>query len=201
MTLRLNKSHKIYIAEKARQLSPLNQELTALLLDREQLAERIRVLSLGGEEKSKQYAAIAKQIQTIKDNLPEDIVSYGSTINMGNGFYVTYTGSEWRCYLSLPNSAVVSTTTYPIPKDSIVEFDLIALDTNIKNLRLQLRELQDNVFASISSITTVKKLLEQWAEAIELLPDELKQPKVLLPALQSSKLNKLIGLPTKKAKP
>lgn len=201
MTLRLTKAHKMYIAEKARKLSPLNQEITALRTQREQLADRIRILSLGGEEKAKEYSDIAKQVQAIKDKLPEDIVGYGLSINMGNGFYVTYAGSEWRCYLSLPNASVISNNIYPIIKDSPIEIELIALDTAVKNTRLQLRELQDNVFASISSITTVKKLLEQWAEAIELLPDELKQPKVLLPALQSSKLNKLIGLPTKKAKP
>ena len=37
-------------------------------------------------------------------------------------------------------------------------------------------------------------------EVIELLPDELKQAKVMLPALGTTKLNKLIGLPSDKVK-
>lgn len=197
MTLRLNKSHKIYIAEKARQLSPLNKELTELHAERLTLVERIRIISLGGEANAKKYDDIAKQVQQIKDDLPAVLVGYGQVIHMNNGMWLRYTGS-YRDYFSLPNSSAVSSDTYVLTKDSPEEIELIALEDLISKTRKSLRELQDNVFASISSITTVKKLLEQWAEAIELLPDELKQPKVHLPALQSSKLNKLIGLPTKK---
>ena len=67
-----------------------------------------------------------------------------------------------------------------------------------EKLRKQLQEVRDTVYASIEGITTLKKLLETWPEVKELLPDELTQPKVSLPAMQTKKLNTMVGLPTNK---
>lgn len=202
MTLRLNKSHKEEIARRARALSPIHKQIDELLEERKLLTEKIRIESLGGAEKAVKYANIAKQLNELRDQLPEEllshtigiIVSHSMTVRTDNKYYS-------RRQLMFPKTSVVSGGIYDMTVHSKYLPALLLSIEKEEALQKELSDLYDDVYASISSITTVKKLLEQWEEAIELLPEELKQPKILLPALQANKLNKLIGLPTKKDKP
>lgn len=52
-----------------------------------------------------------------------------------------------------------------------------------------------NVRATVESVTTVKKLLELWPEAAELLP-ETESKRAALPVVQRDQLNTMIGLPS-----
>lgn len=201
MSLRLNKSHKEEIARRARSLSPIHKQIDELLEERKLLAEKIRIESLGGAEKALEYEKIADSIVKLREKLPEGVLSYTEGVNRNNHFQVRIDSQyySWEC-LSLPKTSVVSTECYNMVTNSKY---LNALNQSLEKeeaFNKELSELYENVYASISSITTVKKLLDQWEEAIELLPSELKQPKIQLPALQAHKLNKLIGLPTKKEK-
>lgn len=120
---------------------------------------------------------------------------------MNNSIFVRTDNQYYsRRHLKLPKTSVVSGECYDMTTQSKYLPALLESIEKEEAFQKELSELYDNVYASISSITTVKKLLEQWEEAIELLPSELKQPKAQLPALQTHKLNKLIGLPTKKEK-
>ena len=199
MTLRLNKAHKQEIARKARALSPIHNKIKELLEERKLLAEKIRIESLGGAEKATKYQAIADKIIELREELPENLLSHSQGVTMNNSVFVRTDGQYYsRRHLMLPKTSVVSGECYDMPTQSKYLPALLLSIEKEEAFQKELSELYENVYASISSITTVKKLLEQWEEAIELLPEELKQPKIQLPALQTNKLNKLIGLPTKK---
>lgn len=51
------------------------------------------------------------------------------------------------------------------------------------------------VKATLNQFTTVKKLLEAWPEAKDLIPDDVDEVKPKLPVVQVQDLNCLIGLP------
>lgn len=201
MTLRLNKAHKQEIARKARALSPIHNQIKELLEERKLLAEKIRIESLGGAEKAIKYQNIADKIIKLREELPENLLSHSQGVTMDNSIFVRTDNQYYsRRHLMLPKTAVVSGECYDMNQSKYLPALLLSIEKE-EAFQKELSELYENVYASISSITTVKKLLEQWEEAIELLPQELKQPKIQLPALQTNKLNKLIGLPTKKDKP
>lgn len=201
MTLRLNKAHKQEIARKARALSPIHNQIKELIEERKLLAEKIRIESLGGAEKALKYQNIADKIIKLREELPENLLSYSQGVTMNNSIFVRTDNQYYsRRHLKLPKTAVVSDECYDMTTHTKYLPALLESIEKEDAFNKELSELYDNVYASISSITTVKKLLEQWEEAIELLPSELKQPKIQLPALQTHKLNKLIGLPTKKEK-
>lgn len=201
MSLRLNKSHKEEIARKARALSPIHKQIEELLEERKLLAEKIRIESLGGSEKATKYQNIADKIIELREELPENLLSHSQGVTTNNSMYVRTDNQYYsRRYLTLPKTSVVSGDCYDMLTQSKYLPALLVSIEKEEAFQKELSELYDTVFASISSITTVKKLLEQWEEAAELLPSELKQPKIHLPALQAHKLNKLIGLPTKEEK-
>ena len=199
MSLRLNKSHKEEIARRAKALSPIHKQIDEILEERKLLAEKIRIESLGGAEKATKYQNIADKIIELREELPENLLSHSQGVTMNNSMYVRTDNQYYsRRYLTLPKTSVVSGDCYDMLTQSKYLPALLVSIEKEEAFKKELSELYDTVYASISSITTVKKLLEQWEEAIELLPSELKQPKIHLPALQTHKLNKLIGLPTKK---
>lgn len=201
MSLRLNKSHKEEIARRAKALSPIHKQIEELLEERKLLAEKIRIESLGGAEKATKYQNIADKIIELREELPENLLSHSQGVTMNNSIHVRTDNQYYsRRYLTLPKTSVGSGECYDMPTQSKYLPALLLSVEKEEAFQKELSELYDTVYASISSITTVKKLLEQWEEAAELLPSELKQPKIHLPALQAHKLNKLIGLPTKKEK-
>ncbi|EGN7597853.1 Nmad5 family putative nucleotide modification protein [Escherichia coli] len=67
-----------------------------------------------------------------------------------------------------------------------------ALYTQIKSDET---EIIQNVSAALNKVRTVKRLLDVWPEAKELLPTDAP-PVPLAPAVHRETLNEMIGLPT-----
>lgn len=199
MSTRLTASVKRDIAQNARKLSPFTKELNELLEERKEIIEGIRIEALGGKTAAAKYDDIDKQLQALIKTLPLELMSHSSGIYRSSSIYVSLDGEYSNHYL-LHSSKVVPSNRYVLPVTSPFHAALVASNEAESKLLRQLREVEGQVLASINSITTVKKLLDTWEEARELLPPYLLQPKVHLPALQTNKLNKLIGLPTKKGK-
>ena len=163
MSLRLNKSHKEEIARRAKALSPIHKQIDEILEERKLLAEKIRIESLGGAEKATKYQNIADKIIKLREDLPENLLSHSQGVTMNSSIFVR-TDSQYysRRHLMLPKTSVVSNECYDMPTQSKY---LPALMVSIEKedaFKKELLELYENVYASISSITTVKKLLEQW---------------------------------------
>jgi len=195
-TVRLNKTDKDAIAMEARRQSPMHEELTELLEARYAIAERVRVHSIGGKEKAAEYDKVLKAMQKLRDTLPDNLIGYGLGIKLSGSCYVKIEHKERRILLrdNKPEAGgyIDFDPEHPIAKDLLESLD------KEKKLKKQLDEIQAQVYASISSITSLNKLLKVWPESIEIIPDYLKEAKVHLPALQTNQLNKLIGLPTNK---
>lgn len=66
------------------------------------------------------------------------------------------------------------------------------------NIKKKEAEIDANVHAALSSVTTIKRLIEIWPESKELIPTDISKSTSTLPALQVEDLNKLISLPTDK---
>ena len=66
-----------------------------------------------------------------------------------------------------------------------------------RDLHKQESDLRAEIRAAMSGINTAKQLLAVWPEAIELLPPEEKKSPNTLPMVQTTILNKAIGLPSK----
>lgn len=201
MSLRLNKSDKEYVASKARQLSPMNLVLAQVHEDRKAIAETVRVELLGGITKANRYDELLKQAFAIREELPDEVRAYSVGINHGNSFNVYLDVNRERVYLQLENDCVVPESWTTLKPSHKCYQALVNSVDQTNAIEKQLQELQSTVYASIASITTVKKLLESWEEAKDLLPQHLLQPKAQLPALQTKQLNKLIGLPVVKKAP
>ncbi|CAL9960624.1 hypothetical protein VPHD292_0059 [Vibrio phage D292] len=55
-----------------------------------------------------------------------------------------------------------------------------------------------NTWAILNSVTTDKKLIEVWPEALELIPKDNGSPATNLPTTDVKSLNEMIGIPTEK---
>lgn len=197
MSIRLNKYHKEQIAEKARNMSPLNKELEEHRKGDSALAEKLRVASLGGIEATEKLDKVYEQLLKIREELPEEVLGY--SIGIRTDTHIPIRIDDDYHYLNLNKAKVTHGRRINIDESSEFYDEVSKHVATEQRLRKELKDLYNTVYASIQSITTVKKLLDTWEEAKELLPEDLKAVKVQLPALQTHKLNKAIGLPSKKA--
>lgn len=74
-----------------------------------------------------------------------------------------------------------------------VRLDLI--DDDAQALRKEREQLTVSVMAVLNSVSTDKKLIEVWPEAVAFIPAAEKAATPQLPALPIASLNKMIGLP------
>ena len=197
MSIRLNKDHREFIANKAKQMSPNNKQLDAHREKGKELGEKLRIEALGGHDIANKYEGVRKQLENIRNTLPDNLLSHTIGICLAHSIFVKNSSGGYRYGFPLPEVAVYSGRLLDAKESAYYEQIEDYIHTEEK-LRKQLQEVRDTVYASIEGITTLKKLLETWPEVKELLPDELTQPKVSLPAMQTKKLNTMVGLPTNK---
>jgi len=175
------------------------------------LAESIRVDSLGGEVGIKEIEKVAKSLKLkFKNkllekvcgfNMPEfssDYELYG--INLG-GMRVNlqYNGD----YSEYETPYSKRTRKSPSPKASTVNYDakhkftkeFLSIENENESLKGKKEGLTVQLAATLDQFTTIKKLLDAWPEAKELLPTDLSEAKPQLPVVQVKDLNCLIGLP------
>lgn len=104
-----------------------------------------------------------------------------------NGSEARHDGPEC-VYKITPNS-------YTLLADDPLTAEFHAIHEEQQLLDKQRSALTANVRAAVQSVTTIKKLLEVWPEAAELIPEAVA-PAKQLPALQREDLNAMIGLPS-----
>lgn len=86
----------------------------------------------------------------------------------------------------------------PMPNQFIEP--LLELEDMADCLLLKIQETENAVYGIIFNVGTVKKLIEVWPEAKELLPcEEKKEHGVGLPAIPIHRVNALLGLPSENA--
>ena len=185
------------ITKNAIAKTSFQSEMDALAKERYELAEEIRIESLGGRNRADEIEATVAKIEKLAKLLPEEIVA-GTWIRRDYEMYRLNLGGLRAnikfsdCYedLRICASGVTLTADNPLT----VRFnEIINKESDIEGRR---NDLALQVRAVLNTCSTVKKLLTVWPEAKELLPDRLEEARPQLPAVQTQELNAAIGLPT-----
>ena len=204
---RLNVRIRKDMAEKALAVAGTDADMAALVKRRAALAEAIRVDAIGGPDV---IAAVEKAAKSIKKKMADSVFNkvQGFTIktavkshelyhiNLG-GMRVDlqYSGqnSEWPHEDRVTKTPIPNDVNYSADSEFTVEF--LSIENDYKALLAKREGLYLQVNAALAPFTTVKKLLEAWPEAAELLPTNIEDTKPQLPAILTKDLNCLIGLP------
>lgn len=86
-------------------------------------------------------------------------------------------------------------TDVMLSSDDPLTEQLYALDHDADKLKAEIEQLSVSLWAVLNSVSTDKRLVEVWPEAIAFIPAAEKASTSNLPALPIADLNKLIGLP------
>lgn len=203
---RLNKTIREGVIKNAIVASGVVARHEALITRRAKLADDVRLVSIGGVEVEKQldtqFAKVEKQLKKLDENMfpyarhvtPRR--DYDIDVNFaGRAVRLFFNGLElhdfnvkkvYKNYVT--HQRVTITADNPLND----EFDAINKEQRIiDDLRTQVKS---EVTAMVNSVTTIKKLLELWPEAKDLLPAEEKAQSTALVA-DVNKLNTMLGLP------
>lgn len=199
--MRLTNAIKDQILTAVMKKAGIEKEAQDLTNARADWAERARIMSLGAPEE--EIEATIKEMRKLFLSLPENIRGY---MNI-QGYQSTYirvvvAGQYYAAYY---NGKFESTAphTQKLTNQTGITFDAghemaikwESLMQRGRDLKQRELDLRTEVMAILNSVTTTKKLIEIWPEAIELVPPATTKPKQL-PAVQVDALNKTLGLPT-----
>tara|TARA_Y100001938_G_scaffold149998_1_gene239123 strand:- start:4581 stop:5201 length:621 start_codon:yes stop_codon:yes gene_type:complete len=204
---RLTKALKEQIIENALVKAGVREREAALKVRHAEFAEACRIFAIGGEEEAKK---VEKQMTKIK-KLWLELPSYArghSLDSINYGIRVANTGTSeeryWYFGGSKPCHRADRKPKYSPPFVNIADNEpLIQEHSAIELEKEAVHNLKQSVEANVSTVldtvTTVKKLLEVWPEAGELLPKSEAGASMHLPAIQVTQLNAMIGLPSEAA--
>lgn len=201
------------IIAKAVETSGINERNRALVESRALFAEKIRQICLTAEGVTD--ADLRKQVATIEkyDNL---FVSGSARSDTSSYFYVNLNG--YRVHLHMDGSQggkTHLTEAYhkgqedankviflPVSRPDIADAALLDEFMELEQLQAAVESddatLRASVRAALSKFTTVEKLLENWPEAKELLPEAEEKTSGTGLALDKESLNALCGIPQPK---
>lgn len=196
MSTRLTNPLRDRIVANALAKAGIDAAQAALEAKRFAWAEAVRAKINGApdDELLKLEAKVAKALALLPEHLrPDD-----DGILLRHDYdYVNLAGLT--VLIQFPGKRIVPRTKCVILADDPLVQQFHALDAEEKDLRDRRSTIRAQVRAALNSVTTVKKLLAVWPEAKELLPENLEEAKVNLPALAVNDLNTMIGLPTEEA--
>lgn len=201
----LNKSIKEKIVDNALAKAGIPQRKKALRAARADWAERVRLKAIGGPEAEAEVLKTEKKIAALIAKLPEELrTGYGIT-RTGTYIYLNLAGSRVCAYFNGNYRAHESDQPDHICKVTPYEYTLLAddplvtefygFDALYREIKSDEADIRQNVTAALDKARTVKRLLEQWPEAKELLPAE-NATVPLPPAIRREALNEMIGLPS-----
>ena len=200
---RLNNKIRNAIVENAIAKSGVVAREGELIARRAKLADDVRLFSIGGADAEKKLDSDFEKAEKQIKKLDEKFFKYTSypRPRRGRNIAVNFSGRAARLHFNglecnqgestyknyVTESRVVITADNPLND----EFDAIELDQRtVNDLRAHVKA---EVSAMVNSVTTVKKLLEIWPEAKELLPpEECVQSTAIVANVDN--LNTIIGL-------
>lgn len=168
-------------------------------------AERVRLQAIGGVEIEAEIRKNLKKIEALAAKFPEALKTTNSFIRTDNDLYLNLAGSRVNVYFNGNYRGYEPGSPEHVRKISPSEFTLLAddplvtefygFDALYKQIQSDESDIRQNVSAALNKVRTVKRLLEEWPEAKELLPADA--PSVPLPpAIRRETLNEMIGLPS-----
>lgn len=168
-------------------------------------AERVRLQAIGGAEIEAEIRKNLKKIEALAAKFPGALKTSNSLIRTDNDMYLNLAGSRVNVYFNGNYRGYEPGSPEHVHKISPSEFTLLAddplvtefygFDALYKQIQSDESDIRQNVSAALNKVRTVKRLLEEWPEAKELLPADAP-PVPLPPAIRRETLNEMIGLPT-----
>lgn len=205
MNQTLNKSIKEKIVDNALAKAGIPQRKKALRAARADWAERVRLAAIGGPEAESEVLKTEKKIAALIAKLPEGMRTNSTLVRKDHDIYLNLAGSRVSAYFNGNYRGYESGSPEHICKVTPYEYTLLAddplvtefygFDALYREIKSDEADIRQNVTAALDKARTVKRLLEQWPEAKELLPAE-NATVPLPPAIRREALNEMIGLPS-----
>ena len=199
---------KTQIINNALEKAGIPKRKSALRAARVEWAERVRLAAIGGVEKEAEILKILKiikKIETLVSKLPEALKTANNIIRKECYMCLNLAGSRVTVYFNGNYRGYESGSPDHIHKIAPGEFTLLANDPLVtefygfdalyEQIQSEESDIRQNVSAALSKVRTVKRLLEEWPEAKELLPADAPSAP-LPPAIRRETLNEMIGLPS-----
>ena len=189
---RLNASTREAIVAAALRKAGIEQRIDANKAKRLDWQHRVRINDNGMSDEA--IDAIYAEIKAMTAKLPNHLASntnfyrYRSTANLNLG------GA--RVWIEFPENCYLSYTPEPLPMGHPLVEEFHVLEADAEQLLDERKVLEAQLRTLLGSVTTVKKLLEIWPEAAELLPTAEVKSASNLPTVLVSSLNAAIGLPS-----
>ncbi|EDT2312349.1 hypothetical protein GSO54_004729 [Salmonella enterica] len=205
MNQTLNKFIKEKIIDNALAKAGIPQRKKALRAARIDWAERVRLKAIGGPEAEAEVLKTEKKIAALIAKVPEELRTDNMVISTRVDIYLNLAGSRVCAYFNGNYKGYESGSPEHIRKIAPYEYTLLAddplvtefysFDALYREIKSDETDIRQNVTAALNKARTVKRLLEQWPEAKELLPAE-DAVVPLPPAIRREALNEMIGLPS-----
>lgn len=199
---RLNNCIKEQIVGNAIVKAGIIKKKDALRERRAAWVESVRIQAIGGEEVEAKIKAAEKKIKSALKDIPESLIS-GSVFRTDYDIYLNVAGCTTYGYFHGGNNrrngeAVhkVTPSSYTIKQGDPLADEFHSIEKADSEVKDEERNVRANVMGALSKVGSVKRLLEMWPEAKELLPEDLSPVKAQLPAVKTEDLNAMIGLPT-----
>lgn len=169
----------------------------------EALTEAMRIASLGGQENYKLLMKLEAKFQELRKQAEGYVESgYSRLINKEYRVAINLAGVSITRYFydeqHQQESRYAAHGRFVIEQGDPLVAEFYAIEDERKALENRADTIKASVGAAVSKVTTIKKLLELWPEAAELLPPA-EQKTANLPVIQVGDLNAMIGLPTEQA--
>ncbi|EDQ2393624.1 hypothetical protein RU50_004687 [Salmonella enterica subsp. enterica] len=204
----LNKAIKEKIVDNALAKAGIPQRKKSLRAARADWAERVRLKAIGGPEAEAEVLKTEKKITALIAKLPEELQTNNTFVRKDSDIYLNLAGSRVSAYFNGNYRSYEQGAPDHIRKIAPYEYTLLAddplvtefygFDALYREIQSDETDIRQNVTAALAKARTVKRLLEQWPEAKELLPAE-DAAVPLPPAIRREALNEMIGLPTEVA--
>ncbi|AXD71505.1 hypothetical protein LHY41_000300 [Salmonella enterica] len=205
MNQTLNKSIKEKIVDNALAKAGIPQRKKSLRDARADWAERVRLAAIGGPEAEAEVLKTEKKIAALIAKVPEELRTDNMIIRTRADIYLNLAGScvcayfngNYRAHESGQPDHICKVTPYEytLLADDPLVTEFYSFDALYREIKSDETDIRQNVTAALDKARTVKRLLEQWPEAKELLPAE-DAVVPLPPAIRREALNEMIGLPT-----
>ncbi|WP_179038260.1 Nmad5 family putative nucleotide modification protein [Limnobaculum xujianqingii] len=201
----LTKDFKEQIIRNALTKAGIAQRKSALRAARVVWAERVRIAAIGGQDVENAVKAGLKKIEALANKFPEALRANDMPINIDTDIKLNLAGSRVYAYFNGNYTSYERNSPKHVSKITPKEFTLLAddplvtefysFDALYKQISDEEDTIRQNVIAALDKVRTLKRLLEIWPEAKELLPESA--PKAPLPpAIRREALNEMIGLPS-----
>lgn len=202
--MKLTNAIRDVIVHNAVAKSGLNDVRDAIVKQRAEWAEKVRLEAVGGVEVEKSLRAVNEQYEALRESVPKSIQGdFRKPAKTRNEIYLNVAGISFCAYFHGCIDYSRGDQIYRISPSSytlLADNPLVAEFHEIHNKQAEyddkLSTLLNSVRAAVQKVTTVKKLLEVWPEAKELIPEEVEKQVAQLPSIRTEDLNKMIGLPS-----